>query len=144
MFSILDKQPEIGSSRSLNIRRLPSYLLRYKLFASRMKVWRPSVPLSLGRSETSSTIGSCSPRWRGGQWLSQVLDKVGHLCFEFLARKILISLSEYEDKRRKTDPITISEPPDVNNIGVNNVNTVFNGLVSEVVTGPKATPVSYA
>ena len=43
------------------------------------------------------TIESCSPPRRGGQWLSQSLDKVGHLCLEFGTRKILISLSDQED-----------------------------------------------
>ena len=35
-----------------------------------------------------------------------------------------------------------TKAPDTNNIGVNNVDTVFKYLVSEVLTGPKAAPIS--
>jgi hypothetical protein len=34
--------------------------------------------------------------------------------------------------------------PDFNNIGVNNINAVTKYLVSEVLTGPKPAPISYA
>jgi hypothetical protein len=44
---------------------------------------------------------------------------------------------------RKTNPISISEVPDVNDIGVNDPSTVFKWPVSEVLTGRKATPISY-
>jgi len=37
----------------------------------------------------------------------------------------------------------VTKAPDANNIGVNNLDTVFKNLVSKVLTGPKAAPISY-
>jgi hypothetical protein len=37
----------------------------------------------------------------------------------------------------------VTKAPDTNNIGVNNLDTVFKYPVSEVLTGPKAAPISY-
>jgi len=77
-------------------------------------------------------------------WLSQVLDQAIDLGLEGFAQKILPSLSK-RDKldRKQTNPNIITKAPNVNNIGVDDVDTIFKYLVSEVLTGPKATPISY-
>jgi len=78
-------------------------------------------------------------------WLSQVPDEVIHLGLEGFAQKILFSLNKRDNWiGKQTNPNIVTKAPNFDDIGVNDVDTVFKHLVSEVLAGPKATPISYA